>query len=578
MPLPRLFTVPENAWPLLKYIHLPGIALVIAGGGASLLTGQWTVLYQSLMAIGVVCLAIWWWGLLRVNTAWATRRSTRAGASAFVVTTALLVILVALNLFAFRYSYTLDLSENQRFTLAPQTQTLVARLDKPIKVWIFDSQPAEGDRALLKNYQQYNPQFTYEFIDPDQNPALVQKFGVKAQGEVWVEYGGKKQSVQTLINYQQREPLSEIKLTNALEKLRIDRPLSAYFLQGHGESPLTTAKEGLSEAVTALQNKGFQVNPLNLIDKGTIPTNSNVVIVAGPQRKLLEAEVKALTNYSQQGGNILVMVGPEVETGLEPLLSPWGVSLDPRIVVDLSGAGAMVGLGPAAPLINQYGEHPITADFAQGLSILPLSRPIATRSVPNVQAVALLAASEKMVAKRELTEDLAPNPQEDLAAPFDLAVALERTASSNANPPEPADPQPSATPSPQKTSQRLPNPKVQLVSYSWAQNAPLPTPAPTPSPTPSGVTLQPAKLVVIGNSLFATNEWFNEQLNGDLFLNSVQWLAHENQDPLSLRPKDPTNRRLNLTPLQASLLGWVSWIVVPLLGLVLAVFTWWRQR
>ncbi|MEB3175202.1 MAG: ABC transporter, partial [Cyanobacteriota bacterium] len=262
-----------------------------------------------------------------------------------------------------------------------------------------------------------------------------------------------------------------------------------------------------------------------------IPPETNVVIVAGPQRPLLPAEVQSLQTYSNQGGSVLVMVSPEVDPGLDPFLKPWGARLDPRIAVDLSGAGAVVGLGPAALLINRYGEHPITRDFAQGLTILPLSRPVATSPVPNVQAVTLLEASEKMVAKRELTEDLAAlDPKQDLQGPFDLAVALER-----------ANPSPTSSPSP------LSSPK-------------------------------PAKLVLIGNSLFASNEWFNEQLNGDLFLNSVQWLASDDREPLSIRPKDPANRRLNLTPLQASLLGWLSWVIVPLGGLILAISAWWRRR
>ncbi|MBJ7901246.1 MAG: ABC transporter [Cyanobacteria bacterium RI_101] len=536
---------PDFAWRYLKHLYLPGLALLVAGLGAGLATGQWPLLYQGILGAGLALLLVWLLAAILISPNFSARRSARVGANVTVTTLAALVIVAAVNLLALRYAYTVDLTENQRFTLSPQTQTLVTQLEKPVKIWIFDSQPSEGDRALLQNYQRLNGQLTYEFVDPDQNPALVQRFGVKAQGEVFAESGEKKQQVQTLINFQQREPLSESKLTNTLEKLRRDRPLQAYFLQGHGEAPLSTAKEGLSEAVGALENKGFKINPLNLVETRAIPPETNVVIVAGPQRPLLPAEVQSLQTYSNQGGSVLVMVSPEVDPGLDPFLKPWGARLDPRIAVDLSGAGAVVGLGPAALLVNRYGEHLITQDFAQGLTILPLSRPVATTPVPNVQAVTLLEASEKMAAKRELTEDLAAlDPKQDLQGPFDLAVALERASSTPlANP----------TPSPHSSP------------------SPLPSPSPLSSP-------KPAKLVLIGNSLFASNEWFNEQLNGDLFLNSVQWLASDDREPLSIRPKDPANRRLNLTPLQASLLGWLSWVIIPLGGLILAVSAWWRRR
>lgn len=90
--------------------------------------------------------------------------------------------------------------------------------------------------------------------------------------------------------------------------------------------------------------------------------------------------------------------------------------------------------------------------------------------------------------------------------------------------------------------------------------------------------MPPAKFVVFGSAIFATNAWFNEAVNGDLFLNSVQWLAEKTEQPLTLRAKNPTDRRLNLTPLQASLLGWLTWVIVPLIGLGLAIWTGWRQR
>jgi ABC-type uncharacterized transport system involved in gliding motility auxiliary subunit len=87
-------------------------------------------------------------------------------------------------------------------------------------------------------------------------------------------------------------------------------------------------------------------------------------------------------------------------------------------------------------------------------------------------------------------------------------------------------------------------------------------------------------MVVIGNSSFATDSLFQDPrvLNGDIFLNSVQWLASDDQQTLSIRPKEAKNRRINLTPLQAGMIGWMSLVIMPLLGLILAGVTWWRRR
>lgn len=87
-----------------------------------------------------------------------------------------------------------------------------------------------------------------------------------------------------------------------------------------------------------------------------------------------------------------------------------------------------------------------------------------------------------------------------------------------------------------------------------------------------------ARLVVIGNSSFALDGSFNQQLNGDVFLNSVNWLGQEADATLSIRPKTVTDRRLAITGQQAWGLGIFSILVLPLTGLALAILMAWRRR
>ena len=50
--------------------------------------------------------------------------------------------------------------------------------------------------------------------------------------------------------------------------------------------------------------------------------------------------------------------------------------------------------------------------------------------------------------------------------------------------------------------------------------------------------------MVVGNSAFASNQWAGLQRNGDLFMNTVNWLAQD-EDLISIRPKSPTNRHVD---------------------------------
>jgi ABC-type uncharacterized transport system involved in gliding motility auxiliary subunit len=87
-----------------------------------------------------------------------------------------------------------------------------------------------------------------------------------------------------------------------------------------------------------------------------------------------------------------------------------------------------------------------------------------------------------------------------------------------------------------------------------------------------------ARLVVYGNSNFATDGWFEQQLNSDVFLNSISWLSNRDDQALSIRPKEQKNRRINLKPEQARILGWTALLIMPLIGFTTAGVIWWRRR
>ena len=85
-------------------------------------------------------------------------------------------------------------------------------------------------------------------------------------------------------------------------------------------------------------------------------------------------------------------------------------------------------------------------------------------------------------------------------------------------------------------------------------------------------------MVVIGNSTFATDGLFDQQLNGDVFLNAVNWLGQQNDAALSIRPKEVTNRRIVMTVQQQIGLGIFSLLVLPVVGFALALVMWLKRR
>ena len=514
---------------VIKYLFVPGIILAIAGWLSATISNNWSLLNISLLTVGVFLLLIWFfWGITVTRKFWSLR-SAQAGTNAIISTVAVLVILALVNFLALRYPVKIDLTETKLFTLSPESQQVVKQLSQPMKIWVFDKEINARDRELLENYHRLNAKFTFEVVDPQVKIATVKKFNIKSVGDIFLQYGEKKQLVQTLAEL---EGISEEKLTNTIETIQRDRTYYVYFLQGHGEPPLTNEEKGILQSVTSLQDKGFKVEPLNLAKESAIPSNTKVIVIASPQRELLVGEIKALENYLNIGGSLLVMLDPNAKSGLEPIFKQWGIELNKGLIIDPSDQYSLLGYGPTTAIVTDYGTHPITQNFADGISLFDQSQAISTKPTKDVKAVALLITSNSTWLETNLnSEQVELNPGEDLSGPLDLAVALVRTENK---------------PSKQENKENRENIE--------------------------------SKMVVVGNSNFATNGWIKQQLNQDFFVNTVSWLIGDEKTIFSIRPKEQQNRRINLSPQQASIITFLALVVFPLGALLTAIIIWWRRR
>lgn len=498
-----------------KILFLVGLALGVAGIVAGSI-GKWTLIPLVLLSAGIISIAVSLAIASKHRGIWG-RRSTQVGTNAVITTASVLVIIGLVNYLSVRNAVRWDLTENQIFTLAEQSQAIAKNLQRPLKVWIFDRNPNPELETLLENYRRYSKNFQFEFVDPEIEIALAREFGVGSPGEVYLEYEDKRQQV-TPQPTALGENITEVQLTNAIETIKRERNSTIYFLQGHGEISLEATQGGLSQAVNSLENKGYTIETLNLARSGKVPDNADVVAVAGATRSLLAGEVEALQQYVEDGGNLLLMLPPDTETGLAPLLQNWGIELDDRLIIDASGAGSVLGLGPAAPIVDNYSNHPITDSFGNGISIFPESRPLKINQQETIESTPLVVTSDNTWGESDVTaEEVAYDPETDIPGPLNVAIALN-----NQQP-------------------------------------------------------QPSRMVVFGSATFATNGWFEQQLNGDILLNSVDWLVGE-EASLAIRPREQTNRRLNLTPLQAGIVSWMALRIMPLLGLIIAGILWWRRK
>ena len=585
-----------------------GIGLISAAFTSGIISG-WLVLQTGLTIAGIVLIGIWLLMLGRFDSTpnqpnfWQ-RRSTQAGTGALVSTVSVFVILGLLNFMAVRHLYRVDLTDTSRLSIAPETQQILKNLKQPVTLYLFDKEQSPEDRELLQNFRRQSQNFSFEFVDPDANPALAKKFEIKNSNQsrdVHLELPSKNRKVfvQSL-SPQQR--ISESRLVSSLLQIESDRKPRIYFTQGHGERSLDAGEKNYGAAFKVLQDKNFEVLPLNLAQTLQVPIDATALVLAGPSKPFFDAELKAIQDYLDQAGNLIVLIDPESQANLTNLLKTWGLALDNRIAIDASGSGQLLKLGPATPIVQDYNgnQHPITKEFGNNITFYPLSRPIEIQEVAGVQATPIALTNKQSWGESNLQEKPIKLDDGDRPGPLPLAVALTRQVIPKPIIPKAIQPSPSPSPSlpPVETNGETPAtpPSVTITPSPTASaivtptsspsispgSSPSPAASPTTSPTASPIatssTPRESRLVIFGNSAFATDAFFGAQLNGDMFLNAVTWVSQVDGQALSIRPREIKRRQLSGTPQQVQIVMLLSAVLLPIIGFGLAALIGWRRR
>lgn len=574
------------------------VALMVAGLSAGFVSGQWLSLPLGVMLSGVVLLGIsflWRWQRLSPSNRWWQWRSTQSGTNALVATLAVLVILGLVNFMSVRYPFRADFTEQKTYSLAPQTLNVLSALQKPVEVLVFiGNDPSASDsqsqivlqnQLLLKEYQRQQPDyFKFRFVDPQAEPGLARKHSIRNLGDVSLVYDQRMKRLSA--------GLSEVTLTPAIALLTNKRQAMAYVLQGHNEVPLSGFTESLAGAINQLKMEGITVEPLNLSLKQQIPEDADVLVIAGPKLPLLEAEITLMSEFLKQGGNLFLMLDPEVDVGLKPILDLMGASLDGRLIVDPKHARL------AWPAALTYGEHPITQSFNQKLSFFPFAQAVDVQEQPGQQVVPLLQTSDQTWAETDLTgQQIQFDPDRDRKGPLAIGVAIKRSVSappattSSSKPEESPSPNPKAAPPNSKSGEET-SPRSEASPGPKAP--PIPPDLPTSSPSkpistesvPPADFLQPemtgdaARVVIIGDSDFAKDDpYFEQTVNRDIFVNAVSWLIMDGDDPtLSIRPKQVIQRTLSISDQMSMLLSLLGVALLPLTAFATAAALWWQRR
>lgn len=456
----------------------------------------------------------------------------RWAARGAVTVSACLAALLA-NVALFRNDAHLDLTRERAFTPSAEAAQVIGALQQDVELVYFYQKQSPAGRAaktMVELMGRMSPRLHVQTVDPDQNPGLANRLGVRLYNAALLLSEGRRIEIVTTDD-------RDI----ALGVLRVTRnsAKAVCFASGHGEydihnfefhthfegaqshshdvhgmAVVKMEQHGLGRLRRALDKLGLAVRTVTLALEREVPDSCAALVVANPRTRIAPPEVAALSRYLERGGGLLLLVEPDypIDDSLAALLRQAGLRFGEGVVAD---PAEHYFSDDQMAAITRYARHPATRGLA--LAFFPGARPLELSPSPGVTSAALFSTSaESFVIDRASGR---PLPQTPVAARI-LAAAAEG---------------------------RL------------GQDGP------------------PFRLAAVGDADFASNSFFPYMSNADLVLGLVAWLIREERAP-TMKPPVEVLPTVTLTNSDVRTIFLLTVVAMPGLAMLAGGAVWWRRR
>ena len=528
-----------------QFGSLVGATALLAGIIGLVWQGGLSDIIIVFLAVGVAGLALWAVLAPQEFAGFISGRRVRYGTVTIFSTLLLFGIVALAYILVARSALTLDMTQNQSFSLSAETQDILRRVSRDIQITGFYTSvnlaTRELDDQFFRLYEAANPLIHRVYVDPEESPTQASYFGVTQDAQVFVSYlnGDGTVDFDTLARVP-RSGTQERDMTQAISRLLLAGSIKVYFEQSNGErDPLDTSTEGLSGVHNGVQESGLVTAALDLSGiasaGGDIPDDAATVIFSRPLRDLSAEEVAVLDRYLDNGGALFLM--PDVlytedsfmrQTGAfsQYLWDNFGIRALDAVVVDTASSGST-----ALDVIS-------AAVFTD--------TDIGARLNPEEGVSTLFRVTRALEVNLESAPPDIANGQVVLSSPYSYGETnLQALGATN--------------------------------SYTYDEGQDVPGPLPTVVWAYSQQTN--AKIVLVGDSDYASNGFvLSPQGNGILFTDSLAWLTGFSEQ-ISFAPQafSASLPLMFVTQQQLDLITFVTIILLPGATIVTGIAIWARR-
>jgi len=494
-------------------------------------------------------------------------RRGRYGLNTAIVLIAFVVIAIVLN-FVIYWAVgrpdppgflRVDTTSTKQFIVSDATLNTLSNLREPIQVTAFFRRNTPQRQAawratedLLSEFKRRSTEqpLSFRLVDPELEPNVATEYGITQFPSLAIEATeSRRTEVIPGLNpndgpnvFSEQDVITGLLVVNQIKQKTI------VFISGHAVRDLldaTRGGDGYALAAESLVRENYAIANETLQELGQRLSSNDpellpaAIIFAGPTKEMTESEEGILAEYGRRGGSILMLLEPDTTPdSFKGFLSRYAVGVGDGTVVDTA---SYVAPNPTFLQIkntnSQLPSHPLTEDFDvlympgstfYSYNIDPQTIPLTDEGIPYVRLELVAISTLNSWAETDI-ENIGFQVDEDQGGPHPVAVAVEAVAEIGGSPRRDND---------------------ELIS---------------------------TQMVLIGDTDFASNAYFGSARNGDLFVNSVNYLA-DDYELITLRPKQVAFRELVLTESERNFVRWSGWLLMPILIALAGIWAWWRRR
>ncbi len=518
----------------------------------------WVLFFGGVFFVsGIVWLVLMFWNIA-TESGWSGH--SVSGLNAVLSTLAFLGICIVLYAFVLRWDVSIDLTQEGRRTLSPQIVKILQSMNKEVKVLCFfinvdeESVVIARDKTLrfLEQCKKYTPFLNVEVLDPQIDRARLEALEIthaSTQGTIVLKCGN-RQRVIMLSGANPR--MEEREFTQALISVLKETETKIGYLTGHNETPVDDPNPGgLSTVKKIIEGESYKIEPFQIsIELPEIPKDYEVVIIHNPKGDLNSEELKALSDFINGGGRLIVFFEPWISVRLgrsgAENLRPW---LKEQLGVDV-GSDIVFTVQRKNPWEIELRSDPqpfenIEKDFMDFRGSMRIDHPITQRMDQPLlwRAVRTVDPVEKVPDNLQVFPLLRTLPE------FWAETDISRLAEGGTVKYEPGEKE-----------------GPLYVSVAGIRT----------KEQPDG-TKKRSRFVIVGDADFITNERISIGGHINFLLNSLAWLT-EHDELIAIRPSAKEDKPIVLSSLQRRWLVWCSVMLTPQIVLIAGILVYFIRR